>query len=739
MMATSTLVHTASRVSLGETSDFELGGLQVRPAHREVCMNGNRRDLEPRVMKVLVALAEARPSVVSRDKLVEICWEGRIVGDDALNRCVVALRRLARQFAPLPFTIQTVPRVGYCLVEQPASENDQAYKRKRWLTAGAVALLLAVVAVAFGTWVSRGLADEAPTSIAVLPFRSLSVADTHLAEGVGEEILNQLAREPHFRVAGSASSGQLARAADFREVASRLDVDYVLEGSVRTQSGRIRVNAHLVRASDGNRFWSESYDGSLDDIFAIQQRIGASIASALSGRLIRSPSLVGPLVTTGEAYNLYLTARGLIRTNDRRVGGTAANLLRDAINIDPTYAPAWAVLATAVRLDGATKGHQGFILATEQAQAHASHALRLAPELADAHRILGMIYGYGTPQANFHLQRAVRIDPHSAENWIWAGVAYGAAGEFGQERAAYNRAVELDPLWFHSIKHAAVAVAEMGDRAGAEAIVRRGHPNDEISRNLAFGRIAWIFGDFSEAARRWSLVARSDSPRWSNLGRRNLNDATYAVGIRSGPLVAVPPPNDQRRTTPIWMNRLPTAPEWLERNGSRIAGDVYRDENHKAAKLMLRVGRAREVIVPYSGIGLFGLRSGQALRSDQLHEAPVIILALRASGRAAEADRLIAQANALIRNTYRRGDAPFWFDADTAAIWAIQGRRDAAMSMIERAMTRGWTHTGHTDLGDIGEEPAFAALLGNPRFERIRARLSSHLARERRETAALGI
>src|SRR5689334_25123239 len=104
---------SASRIDLSKTGDFDLGGLRVSPAHREVCMNGDRRDLEPRVAQVLVALASVRPDVVSRDQLIEQCWEGRIVGDDALNRCIVALRHLAREFLPEPFAIETIPRVGY--------------------------------------------------------------------------------------------------------------------------------------------------------------------------------------------------------------------------------------------------------------------------------------------------------------------------------------------------------------------------------------------------------------------------------------------------------------------------------------------------------------------------------------------------------------------------------------------------------------------------------------------------
>ena len=114
----------ASRIDLGEEPAFDLGGMRVVPAERTVILNGERRELQPRVMQVLVALAKARPDVVSRDKLIDLCWEGRVVGDDALNRCILALRHLAQELTPAPFAIETVPRIGHRLVEGPLENGE---------------------------------------------------------------------------------------------------------------------------------------------------------------------------------------------------------------------------------------------------------------------------------------------------------------------------------------------------------------------------------------------------------------------------------------------------------------------------------------------------------------------------------------------------------------------------------------------------------------------------------------
>ena len=294
------------------------------------------------------------------------------------------------------------------------------------------------------------------------------------------------------------------------------------------------VNADLMRASDGSRLWSETYDGKLDDIFAIQQRIGGAIAGALRRKLVRTPALSGALVTNGEAYNLYLTASGLIRTRNKDVFVTSSNLLRDAIKLDPNYAPAWASLAESKSLEDYPDGTEGLIAALPKAESYARHALQLAPNLADGHRVLALLLPYGSPEALSHFRRAVELDPNSAEALIGLGSALAAAGEFDAEMAAYRRARELDPVWFRTTGQLAIRLAETGQRTEAEAIGKRGFANNESNLHIILGRIAWIFGDFSEAARHWSIVARANSPRWSPRARMGVADVRIIVGLDQG-------------------------------------------------------------------------------------------------------------------------------------------------------------------------------------------------------------
>jgi len=729
---------SGTRIDLADEAEFDLGRARVQPASRGVTVDGERRELQPRVMQVLIALAKANGGVVSRDRLIEQCWDGRIVGDDALNRCVQSLRNLAREFTPEPFAIETVPRVGHRLVvpeDGQATAQPSKWTLRTWVATAAALGLLLLAAAGLFVWQQRSIASE-PASIAVLPFRNLGTGDPYFAEGIGEEILGQLAKEPQFRVAGSSSSSQFGENPNLNEVARRLDVDYVLEGSVRRQGDRVRVDAGLVRSSDGIRLWSDSYDGKLDDIFAIQRQIGTAIAGALQRRLVRVPALSGPLVTKGEAYTLYLTARSLIRTRNRRVGLTAVDLLRDVIRIDPGYAPAWASLADATQMQGALADHETFIAALRKANGYARHAVALAPDLAEAHRALGYTHAYGDPAGVAHLRRAAALEPNNAENLISLAAALKASGKFDREIAAYRRANQLDPFWYRTTGIQAIAIAEMGDRAEAEAIARRGLRDNAANLNILLGRIAWTFADYSVAARRWAIVARSNSPRWSNTAQRTLYDATHAVGVRTGALVDVPAPPAiaGRDNWRIWMDAAPAPAEWQKRNRDSVAAGVYRKHNLVAAKLMLNDGRWRELVATYdSPVGLFGLGPRRRVRVDQALETPIVALALRQAGRGGEADRLLEEAETAVRKAYRGSRIPFSFEIEAAAVFAAQGRKSAALDALDRAYRRGWRQNSGTSLRDIADEPAFRPLHGEQRFRELQVRLAAHYAREREE------
>lgn len=740
-MADIDLASRTPRIELAAMEDFSLGGLRVRPSLRRVEMAGETRDLAPRVMQVLSALASARPSVLSRDRLIELCWDGRIVGDDALNRCILALRNLARSFSPEPFAIETVPRVGHRLIAATAVDSGAGDRTAPtvpvWRRRSRAMLLLAALAILLiataSVWltVKNGQA-RAPASIAVLPFRNLSSGDPYFAEGIGEEILSQLGRQTDFRVIGRTSAVAFRNATDLRDVGRKLGVDYILEGSVRTQGERVRVNATLVQASSGVQLWSDSYDRNLDDIFAIQNAIGESVAGSLERTIFKAAPLAGALVTRGDIYQLHLRARGIIRTRDGRLGQAAVALLREVIRRDPGYAPGWSSLAQAMRLNAEMGDKADIVTATRQAERYARHALALAPDLAEAHGVLGMLLGFSSPEAQYHIRRAAALDPNNGEIAFWLGNVEGNSANFVAQRAAYQRTAAIDPFWFRSVEANTEFEAGMGRRAAAEAIAIRKTSTDPSLRHMLLAQIAMIYGDFSDAVRHYAKVAKTD-PRCRELAEGQTRAALLLLGLTRDH--QIPPWNDFGR---LLMVAPPSPEKWRRLSGNVIAADVQEIENQMAAKLMLNAGRATELVATHdSAAGLLGLRQGQPLAIARIKSAPLVALALRRDGRGAEADRLLADADVAIRAVYRRGPVPFRFDADAAAVAAVRGQKRQALALLERAYAHGWRHIAEEDLPRLSAEPAFAALHDEPRFKGIEARLDAWFAREKQETAAV--
>jgi TolB-like protein/DNA-binding winged helix-turn-helix (wHTH) protein len=723
-----------AQIVLAETPDFDLGGLRVTPARRQVGMNGQAHDLEPRIAQVLVALASARPRVVSRDRLVDQCWGGRIVGDDTLNRCIVALRQLAKEYSPEPFAIETVRGVGYCLVERPGAERSDRHRisARAW----AVALVFALALAGAAAWIMSDRAQAAPATIAVLPFRNLAAGDAYFAEGVGEEILAQLTREPAFRVAGPASAAQFAGEPDVRKVGRSLGVDYVLQGSVRPDGDRVRVNAALVQTRDGMRLWSETYDRKLDDILAIQSAIGQAVASGLKRRLVHSGANDSRPVN-GKAYALYLSARGLLRSDNPQSGQEAVELLKEAVRLDPSFAAAWSSLAQALELNGATKGSEGMVAIIPEAQAAARRALQLDPNLVDAHGTLGRLLGDDRPEGFGHLKRAAELEPRSAEGLLRRSAAFHVGGQFEQALGAIRLAHQADPLWQQPMRAFIDDTIELADRATAEAAVKAEIRDDPDLLSFALARVALFAGDYSEAARRWSSIAEGQS-RWSGPSKGGLDKTLTILKLSDAPPTRAPLATigQNRFALAVANPKTPSPAEWRLTNRSPAATLVYQDSNSLAAKLILQAGRADDLVATYdSPTGLLGIRRGVPINICYVRDAATVALALREVGRGREADALLAQADAVVRAAGRQGRVPKWFDEDAAGIWAVQGKPDLAIAALERALRRGWMHTSRTDLARLSDEPAFRSLRGRPRFEALQAKYDAHFARERRETA----
>jgi TolB-like protein len=255
-------------------------------------------------------------------------------------------------------------------------------------------------------------------SIAVLPFVDMSQGrdQEYFSDGISEELLNLLAKITQIHVAARTSSFSFkSQNVEIPEIASRLHVANVLEGSVRKAGDQIRITAQLIRAADGYHLWSQTFDRKLDDIFKIQDEIASKVVDQLKVTLLGETPKVR--TTDPKAYALYLQAVQLARQNTAEAYAKSDDLYHQVLAIDPRYAPAWTGLAMTFtwRLGiSAMSNQEGFARAREAV----AKSLEIDPEYAPAYAQLAYIAMYGDndlPAAAKHLERALALDPADVE------------------------------------------------------------------------------------------------------------------------------------------------------------------------------------------------------------------------------------------------------------------------------------------------------------------------------------
>jgi len=303
-------------------------------------------------------------------------------------------------------------------VESGTARITAARRPRWWGVAAVAALVVAAVTLVVFTKRDRGALEQATTTddrtIAVLPFVNMSPDpdQEYFSDGISEELLNLLSKVAGLRVAARTSSFSFKRqSVEIPEIAKRLGVAYVLEGSVRLAGDKVRVTAQLIQASDGFHVWSNEYDRRFDDIFAIQDEIAADVVRQLKVTLLNKMPTTRK--TNPEAYALYLQSVELARRTNEGGFDDSDALLRRALEIDSLYAPAWAALAANYSnraVSGMMPPKEGF----EKARAANLRSIAIDPQYAPPHAGLAFIAMYGDGDfaaAAKHLERARALDP----------------------------------------------------------------------------------------------------------------------------------------------------------------------------------------------------------------------------------------------------------------------------------------------------------------------------------------
>jgi TolB-like protein/Tfp pilus assembly protein PilF len=321
-------------------------------------------------------------------------------------------------------------------------------------------LALAVSIFAFDTFVGPGAPPEieaepvaaghdGPIRIAVLPFVNMSddSDQEYFSDGLSEELLNLLARIPELRVTSRTSAFSFKdQNFTIAEVGERLSVDHVLEGSVRRSGDTVRITAQLIHVVTDEHEWSETWDRKFEDIFVIQDEIAAQVVDALKLELLDAIPTIEE--TTPEVYALVLEASYMARQFNAPGFRRAVALLEQAIEIDPSYSPAWSQLGWAL-YGGSSSGVSERVDVMPRIREAIDQSLSLNPSNVSAHLLRAQIainYDYDIEQATRALEVAGELEPWNAQAHMVAFRLAYVTGDLEKAVDHIEIAHELDPL-----------------------------------------------------------------------------------------------------------------------------------------------------------------------------------------------------------------------------------------------------------------------------------------------------
>jgi TolB-like protein/DNA-binding winged helix-turn-helix (wHTH) protein/Flp pilus assembly protein TadD len=453
--------------SAHESVRFGVFEVDVRAG--ELRKRGSRVKLQEQPFQVLALLLERPGDVVTRDELQRRLWPSHTFVDfeQGLNGAIKRLRQALGDSAESPRFVETLPRHGYRLIVPVVAGETAPSARPGWrgrsarlAIPGLVVVLIAGVALGLvAPRIRARLSPPQPASIrsiAVLPLKNLSgdPAQEYFADGMTEAMITDLAGIGGLKVISRTS---VMPYKDTRrtlpQIARELGVEAVVEGSILRSSDRVRVTAQLIDAKADRHIWGKSYDREIVDVLELQSELSRSIVGGISLRMTSEESgrLAASRKVDPQAYEAYLKGRHFVglwaEPGDEPFSRGIENL-HASTDRDPTFAPAWATLASAY-------GSWGFFAVRPpaetgpQARAAALRALELDPTLGEAHAALGLVtlwHGWDWVESERHVRRALELGPNSVPVLMQSNLVLLQLGRFDEALALNRRAIELDPL-----------------------------------------------------------------------------------------------------------------------------------------------------------------------------------------------------------------------------------------------------------------------------------------------------
>jgi TolB-like protein/DNA-binding winged helix-turn-helix (wHTH) protein/tetratricopeptide (TPR) repeat protein len=447
------------------TGIYQFGIFQLDLKARELHKAGIKVKLQGQPFRVLALLVEQAGQVVTREDLQKNVWptDVYVAFDQGLNNAIKKVRDALGDSADSPRFIETVARHGYRFVAPvrapPGNESlPRFHIGSRALRNALIGLTAAALLTAVAYWVWYAAMPAEPTSekviLAVLPFDNLSrdPDQEFFSDGLTEEMIAQIGKLNPQRLTVIAR-GSIAKYKDshlaIKQIGSELHADYLVQGSVRRASDRVRITVQLIQVRDQTDLWAESYDRELKDILVLQDSVARTIANQIHitltpGQQTRVP---GRTNVDPEAYEAYL--KGRYYWNKRTGEGLqkAVVYFQQAINKDPAYGAAYSGLADC-NSGLAWHGFKSPAEALPKAHAAALKAIKIDPQSAEAHASLGLVlnHTWDWTGAEAEFKNALRLDPRYANAHHWYGDNLSVTGRHDEALLEAKQALEIDPL-----------------------------------------------------------------------------------------------------------------------------------------------------------------------------------------------------------------------------------------------------------------------------------------------------
>jgi TolB-like protein len=573
-------------------------------------------------------------------------------------------------------------------------------------------------------------------SIGVLPFENMSSdpEQEFLSDGISEELLNALAKLQNLQVAARTSSFAFkGQNLSITEIGGKLNVDTILEGSVRKSGKKLRITAQLIDATDGYHLWSETYDRELTDVFQIQDDITNAIIAALRVHLDTGEAPVATAVeaTSLEAYEAYLRGKHNLRQSGQKAFRAALASFREATDIDASFAPAWAGRALTVMYLRETD-FWGDIPREEArllARNNIDRALALDGDLAEAYVAEGMLFAddYQYDEALQSFEKAVAINPSLAEGWTWRARLLSRFGRIREARDDMLKALRLDPLDAGTAFFGANLAIDYFDPEFFEKVKQATAQFQDVRLMLEGSRLTLVEPLTAESYAQGVALAESFGPMGDALRARIdlwalkiINEEQLGQWSRNtGELVM---------WTYMGIDHWDRAQEMYDAlTPERQQADINLEE---LSEMQASMGQCEESLQSlrkaHGGeVRVYGMVSPNMGRSN-VNLALNRAYCLRQLGRSEEADDILLQVRRYI-NTLR-DNADYGYAMPEVKLLILQGDTAGALDVLEAAVRRGeldWRSRYDAVIRALSDEPRFVALYKevDERIDALRAEL----------------